>query len=177
MFFKQTNKVNPEKLNVSNNFSNNYIIQNINLEEIFDLPDLNHKSKTKLSRITIMVWLYPSSNTQNWLPTSFLNCISLCIPTRFRIKDNSNLFISSTIVHLTYFIDHSPSLSYLPYLVIPMLYVTRPYFHVRLRNQILIKYIHSWADIKTYGSKPNFTNITCSACQSKNFGSSDQAIP
>ena len=90
---------------------------------------------------------------------------------------NSNLFISSTIVHLTYFIDHSPSLSYLPYLVIPMLYVTRPYFHVRLRNQILIKYIHSWADIKTYGSKPNFTNITCSARQSKNFGSSDQAIP
>ena len=82
-------------------------------------------------------------------------------------------FISSTIVHVIHFIDHSASLSYLPYLVILMWHCHSD-FHSRLRNKILPKYIHSCADIKTYSSKPNFTNITW--CQKRDSGESRWAV-
>ena len=68
-------------------------------------------------------------------------------------KQKSIPFISSTIVHLTHFVHHSLE-SYSCYIAI------QPYFHDRLRNTIFLKYIHLWAEIKTYGSKPNFANIT-----------------
>ena len=36
------------------------------------------------------------------------------------------------------------------------------YFHVKLRNAILLKYTNSWADIKTYASKPYLASIKLS---------------
>ena len=63
--------------------------------------------------------------------------------------------MSSTMAHLIHFIDHSPSLLYLLYLVI----VIQTYLHNILTNTILLKHIPSWANIETYASKYNFTNI------------------
>ena len=37
--------------------------------------------------------------------------------------------------------------------------VIQPYFHNKLRSTILLKYIYSWTDIRTYASNPDFTNI------------------
>ena len=50
-------------------------------------------------------------------------------------KPKSIPFISSTIVHLIHFIDHSSSLSWLPYLVILMLYC-----HFALLSQYIKKH-------------------------------------
>ena len=116
-----------------------------------------------------------------WLCTPLQSCLCcyIILP-RFHVccvhTPKSIPFISSSIVYPFHFIDCSLPLSSLPYFVILMLHCHSVFFHVRLRNTTLLKYIHSWAYTKTYASKPDFSNITCSNYQNKNFGSSDREI-
>ena len=63
----------------------------------------------------------------------------------------SILFILLIIVHHFHIYHIWPYSCYI---------VIQRYLHDSLRNTILLKYIHSWADVDIYASKPNFANIT-----------------
>ena len=124
-----------------------------------------------------------------WVAILFHHIVCLCTPPQLCLCcyiilpplhlccvhiPKSILFISSTIVHLIHFIYHSPIHSFLSFIAhhfhiyhiwsYSCYIVIKPYFHDRLRNMILLKYIPSWVDIKTYASKPDFIKITQTYC-------------
>lgn len=146
--------------------------------------DQRNLIRRKSNQIISKWWIANCENINCKIRMLCVTCFCLCISPYLRLccyiisspvylcyvyKLNSIPIILSTAVQLVHFIDHSPSHSYLPYLLILMLHCYSVLLsHNRLPNKILLKYINSWADIKIYAWKPNFANIaTLLMCNSQ----------